>query len=132
MTIKSILSVDDNDVDLMVHRRRILGHDAGIEVRDAADGQQALDALAEAGFWPDLIFLDVNMPVLDGFGFLDQAMALYGAGVPPVILTLTSVFQDRDTDRLEDYPPVLGCLVKPLTNQWFREVDGLFTEGDRR
>ena len=122
MRLRRILSIDDNSTDQLVHRRRIQKHDAAIDVEDANHGQHALDILAAGDFWPDLILLDVNMPVLNGFEFLDRAVALYAERVPPVVLTLTSSFQDRDVDRARGYPAVVGWLVKPLTQEWFVQV----------
>ena len=130
MPFARILNVDDNALDLAIHRRRILAHDSAIEVVDACHGGAALEVLEQGAFWPDLILLDVNMPVLDGFEFLDRAAQTYGARVPRTILTLTSLFQDRDTDRIADYPAVAGYFLKPLTKHWFEKVEPLLAEAD--
>ncbi|MEM6639437.1 MAG: response regulator [Pseudomonadota bacterium] len=115
---QSILSIDDNEVDLIVHRRRIEKHDSNIDVSEARDGQAGLDLLATLAVPPDLILLDVNMPVLDGFGFLERAPG----PLPPVILMLTSVFQDRDRDRALRYDAVRGWMLKPLGRDWPQQV----------
>lgn len=125
MPIQRILSIDDNSTDQFVHRRRIQKHDPSLEVVDAEHGQQALDILAAGKFWPDLILLDVNMPVMGGFEFLDGAVAAYTDTIPPVVLTLTSSFQDQDMDRAVEYSAVVGWLVKPLTQDWFGQVQAM-------
>ena len=66
MEILNVLVVED-DADL----RFLIGdifRDVGCSVRDAEHGQQALDVLE--GWRPDVIVLDVAMPVMDGFTFL--------------------------------------------------------------
>lgn len=126
MHIRRILSVDDNEVDLLVNARRISGHDPDIEVREATDGQVALDILSSGDFWPDLVLLDINMPRLDGFGFLDMGQAMFAERMPKVVLTLTSEFQDADIARIPNYPSILGYIIKPMTPGWHAKIAELF------
>src|SRR3990172_2013009 len=75
-----VLIVDDNE-DV----RRILGlrlQHAGFEVGDAADGAEGLDAVRHEKW--DLVLLDLIMPRMDGFAFLQALRAT--AGGPPVIV----------------------------------------------
>ena len=71
-----------DDVQLARERlKRCLGEEPGVEVVGECDnGERAVAAIR--GFRPDLIFLDVQMPALDGFGVLE---ALGGEGLPAVI-----------------------------------------------
>ena len=85
-----VLLVDD-DADARARVRTMLARD-GWQVSEAADGQEALTlvkALEAAGKkLPALILLDLMMPVLDGFGFLQALRATPGGhGVPVVVLT---------------------------------------------
>lgn len=65
----NILIVED-DVDLNKAYRMIMAS-AGHDVSSATNGEEAL-ALIESGLNPDIIFLDLRMPVMDGIGFLKQ------------------------------------------------------------
>lgn len=65
----NILIVED-DEDLNKAYNMIISSD-GHEVASALDGQAALTAI-EGGLKPDIIFLDLRMPVMDGIGFLKQ------------------------------------------------------------
>lgn len=83
-----------------------------------ANGQRALDSLTAAlqtgaDQVPDLILLDLNMPLLDGWEFLD---ALNGLALPrPVcVLVLTSSLSAADHARAAGYPNVAGYFAKPL------------------
>ena len=89
-----VLLVDDNDIDNFINERMITtSHFApGVVVRNSA--QNALDYLREIGEdaarLPEVIFLDLNMPVMDGLSFLKQLRSEFGPGDPPVVFTLGS------------------------------------------
>ena len=65
--------------------------DAGYETRAVENGAEALDAL---GWNPDLILLDLQMPVMDGWQFLDRLTSSGRAAIPPVIV-LTATHRRR-------------------------------------
>lgn len=66
-----VLIIDDSRVMRSILRR--ICTDLGFAVREAGDGQQALDALAEGV--PDLCLIDWNMPVMDGLTFVTRVRA---------------------------------------------------------
>ena len=79
-----ILVVDD-DADARARLNTVLTRD-GWTVREAQDGRAALDAVARAA--PQLILLDLTMPVMDGFAFLHELRLRPGcADIPVVVLT---------------------------------------------
>jgi len=85
MTVRNktrLLVVDDDDVNRMLACEAL--KEAGFDVAEAADGREALDAYADAR--PDLILLDVMMPVMDGFETC-QALRTQGAHEPIIMLT---------------------------------------------
>jgi CheY-like chemotaxis protein len=78
-----VLVVDDNAdmVDVMA----LMLEDAGYSVRIASNGKEALDAVATR--MPDLVLLDMLMPVMDGWQCARELRARYGRSVPIVIVT---------------------------------------------
>jgi DNA-binding response OmpR family regulator len=84
-----ILVVDD-DVELVGLLRFALAG-AGYEVVTAFDGEQALARLAES--IPDLVILDVNLPLLDGFGVLERLRR--HSEVPVMMLTVRAAEEDE-------------------------------------
>jgi DNA-binding response OmpR family regulator len=84
-----VLVVDD-DVELVGLLRFALTG-AGFEVEAAFDGEQALARIAEASF--DLVILDVNLPVLDGFAVLRELRSR--SQVPVMMLTVRSAEEDE-------------------------------------
>jgi DNA-binding response OmpR family regulator len=86
-----ILIVEDNKT-LNEAYEMILQHE-GHKVEVAQNGQEGLDKLKT--FTPDLILLDLLMPVLDGLGFLKQFRKLYPASDIKIVV-LTNLDQDKE------------------------------------
>ena len=91
------LVVDDSAVVRKVARRILEKH--GFAVREAADGQQALDAVERA--MPRLVLLDRNMPVMDGIEFLRALRAEYGPSEPTVVMCTTEAAAEKIMEGLE-------------------------------
>jgi two-component system alkaline phosphatase synthesis response regulator PhoP len=91
---KKILLVEDDEFLLRSYKTKF--QKLGIEAAIAHDGKEALALTKEDK--PDLILLDIVMPVKDGFDFLEEFNALYGVGSVPVI-ALTNLGQDESIER---------------------------------
>jgi len=90
--VAKILVVDD-EPDILLMLRMAL-EDDGHEIVMAADGEMALARIAEHS--PDLVVLDLMMPVLDGFGVLERLQA-NGPSLP--VLVLSARNDQADVDR---------------------------------
>ena len=119
--------IDDNDADNEFHSRIIRKADACEHIQVADSGQKALDYLqkcGEPGFpKPDLIFLDINMPKMNGFEFLkeyDKLDAKMKSKI--VVFMLTSSLIPEDKDRAMKGGEVMAFLNKPLTAPKVREI----------
>ena len=104
----NILAVDDSRT--MRDMLALALGEAGYTVRLAEDGQDALDALAD--FSPDAIISDINMPRLDGFGFVEavRRIARYRA-TPILVLTTESAPELKARARAAG---ATGWIVKPF------------------
>ena len=100
-----ILAVDDDPDILALLELTLLG--AGYDVVTAADGEAAL-AVVDAG-QPDLVLLDMWMPILDGWGFARAYRARPGPRAPIVVLTAV-----RDAGTLAAEIGADGYLDKPF------------------
>jgi two-component system, sensor histidine kinase and response regulator len=87
-----ILLVEDNDINQQVARELL--EDAGLVVEVADNGQVALDLLQKARY--DLVFMDMQMPVMDGIAATREARKLEAlAHLPIVAMTANAMEQDR-------------------------------------
>ena len=85
MDFRTCLIVDDSRIIRKVARRIVEG--LGFEVDEAADGVEALSYCA--GMMPDVVLLDWNMPVMDGYEFLRELRKLPGGQAPKVVFCTT-------------------------------------------
>ncbi len=115
-----IFLIDDQEIVNFVHKRflKIIKND--LEVTDFQDSNKALCAIVEMK--PELIFLDLNMPNLDGWGILDF-MKKQGITIPVVILTSSNSQADRV--KAGEYPNILSFEQKPLNKIRFEKILGL-------
>ena len=82
----------------------------------AHDGKQAADMLEEAQEKPDLIFLDLNMPVMDGMSFL-QVRSSFIKSYKIRVIVITSSDSDEDKKAVNEFDFVEDYLLKPVLEQ---------------
>ncbi|HEY4651926.1 MAG TPA: response regulator [Pontibacter sp.] len=118
--LKHILIVDDDQINSLFSR--IILEDANVcqMVSICQSAVEALELLRSADngetLFPDLILLDIHMPGLDGFDFLDQ---YYQLGYSKYHQALISLFSSSDDpehlERIKQYNVVVGLIKKPLS-----------------
>ncbi|MCD1263869.1 response regulator [Shinella sp. AETb1-6] len=122
MKIQSILVVDDDENDQFICEYTIRKYDPAIHVLKAFDGAEALDVLR--GDTPDAIILDINMPVMNGFEFLDRYAEEFEVHAP-IVAMLTSSRLGKDRERAMQYDFVKSYFEKPLVPDHLRMMDEL-------
>jgi CheY-like chemotaxis protein len=125
--LKSILVVDDNDTDLLI--AKIVMEKAGFlgTTITKSSGKSALEYLRsildKPNEWPNLIFLDINMPVVNGFGFIDNFEKMDPQFSSKVkIAILSSSDNKSDMERFNTNSSVIGFVPKPLSIDGFKSV----------
>ena len=114
-TVERFILVDDNEADNVYHEIMIRKAGFAGEVLVFETGVDALaflqtDTLDQA----TCIFLDINMPMLDGFEVAERATPMI-AGKPTVLLVmLTSSGSPLDRQRADEMPVIRGYVTKPL------------------
>lgn len=116
MELKQVLVVDDSEADQFLNRYRLLECQPDIQVRAVYDGLEALEVLRTPGYKPDLILLDINMPRMNGFEFLEAYTQEFSEQI--CVLMLSSSLVDSDRSRAESFAAVRGFLRKPLNVSW--------------
>lgn len=114
--INRLMLIDDSDIDQMIYRR--IAEKSGLvkHLTQYLDARKALADLNDpAREKPDLILLDINMPWMDGFEFLEAATRDLGAELCPIIVMLTTSLNPKDESRAKSFEVVRDFLNKPLT-----------------
>ena len=123
-TLIRVMVIDDNEADQFLAKTLIEDFNPDIEIIQATDGQEALDLLNEIENKPDVILLDINMPVMDGHEFLehyektDHKMAVF--------IMLASSDQDIDIERASVYGFVKRYFTKPIDNENLLEIQNTY------
>lgn len=124
MTKQLVMIVDDNEDDRYLLKRLIKKLEIDIDIVEAADGTVALDFLVDfsnnkqrygEGFPPALIFLDINMPLMDGFEFLEAFSGLRTQSnnyKTSIFIMFSSSERDEDKEKAASYEFVEGFVVK--------------------
>lgn len=122
--------VDDNDTDNFISKRIIeITRFAGeVEVKNS--GKSALEYLEENKHseekLPDIIFLDINMPIVDGFVFLYE-FEKFEDNVKNKckVIILSSSDNKRDIDKIVNNDHVIKFITKPLTEAALSDIKKL-------
>lgn len=118
LKIPHILLVDDYAADNFIHRRLLLGAQITDTVSVCENGREALDWLQQcpSADIPGLMLLDLNMPVMDGWAFLEGHASLPAQQqVAQVLIMLSTALPPSRETQLRDHTQVMGCVAKPLS-----------------
>lgn len=116
-----VMLVDDDEVSNFITTEILSNINLTDNIEVATNGKEALEILTKDSECtiseekidsPDLIFLDLNMPVMNGFEFL-QAFRECDKKVHVVVLTSST--NEKDIEEARKYPQVKYYLSKPLT-----------------
>jgi CheY-like chemotaxis protein len=111
------LLIDDDTIGVFLTERLLKREGFSDDISSFASAQEALEYIRQATpeKLPSVIFLDLNMPIMDGWEFLcalrPQETELLGRCH---IFILTSSLSHSDSDRIEEFPLVTGLIHKPL------------------
>jgi CheY-like chemotaxis protein len=128
MTHKTrIFLVDDDPIFRLLTKKTITSTGINAEVIEFVNGQQAMEYIEQnmdkPAMLPDTIFLDLNMPVLDGWGFLrEYEILLPFIRKTSKLYILSSSMSPIDVERAANIPFVKDYLVKPMTKQQITEL----------
>jgi CheY-like chemotaxis protein len=132
-----ILVVDDDEPTGFLYRMIIEAANCTDHIEVVQNGQDAfsylthdMDQPSPGHVYPDLIFLDINMPRMDGWEFIAQYHAWKKAPpVKPVVIMLSTSLNPDDERKAKETPGIAGFMNKPLDEDMLNEIiTGYFPE----
>ena len=128
---KTIMLIDDNEIDNLINQKiveasniceNIFSHTGGKSAIEFLKNMEKITSAIEA--LPEVIFLDIDMPLMDGFQFLDEFEALTDSTKTHCkIVMLTSSINPQDMNKSQKYPFVKKYINKPLTQDNLRKLE---------
>jgi len=107
----NLMLVDDDKLAALIARKMLERASGKFEVSVYLNAMNALKVLKNQRELPDAILLDINMPQIDGWKFLDY---LNKMDVFTDVIMLTASLYDDDMQKAKEYPQVKGFFQKPL------------------
>ena len=123
----NILLVDDDELYLYLMEKTIHQLSKDLVVTTFTDGEQAVEYISkcteEKVELPEVIFLDINMPFLDGWGFLNEFKKLKPKIINKInIYMVSSSMRDSDIKRASNFEELTGYVVKPVDKVQLAEI----------
>lgn len=125
--LNCILLVEDDDTTNFYNQFLIENLAIAEHVAVTLNGEEALKYLEKAGkgdaFKPDLILLDINMPVMNGFEFIEQYEQLPAEWKSKILVVmLTTSLHPADMARAQSHPAIKEYCFKPLLKERLGEL----------
>lgn len=120
-----VILIDDSDIDLIIQRRFLEVFNFTTELVQYKSAEEALDFLKKlnGNAPPDVIFLDLNMPEMDGFDFLNDFNTLPDSIKDPIkIVVLSSSTNVSDRNEVLAHKNVIHYITKPIKQTDIEDV----------
>ena len=125
--MKNIFLIDDDPLFVFLTRKIISSTATTSEISEFSDGQTAIDFLNNIAdspeLLPDIIFLDLSMPVMDGWQFLKEYVLLEPTLTKRITLYIvSSSISPHEVERSKTFQVVSDFLIKPLEEEKIAEI----------
>jgi CheY-like chemotaxis protein len=120
-TIERVLVIDDNEIDALICAKTFQKFNEATKVTSFLGAKEALAYLQDTFTQkpedlPDLILLDLYMPLMDGWLFLSEYKKIAEESNKKIILLMaSSTTFDSDFNQMKNYKEVSGHISKPIT-----------------
>ena len=120
---KTCLLIDDNYIDNFVTRKILESGNFAEKIIVVRSATEAISELRAGNIVPDVIFLDVRMPLMSGFEFLEEYDRIHGLDKGGIkIFMLSSSLDPLDMRRSTDNKYITQFIHKPLTQKALEEL----------
>ncbi|TAH09244.1 MAG: response regulator [Sphingobacteriia bacterium] len=127
--------IDDDEVYQFTVTRTIHTQKLAKKILVFTDGEQAIqflsDNISTNDNIPDIIFLDINMPIMDGWQFLDEYVKLKPRiGKQITIFMVSSSVDPTDIRRARAIGEISDYIIKPITPEQLKEIIEALENGE--
>lgn len=119
-TFKKVLLIDDDDIVNSINKVIIKHAKFAEEVVSLTTVPEAIDFLSKNDILPEIIFLDLNMPDLNGWDFMDEFSKLELQGTK--VIMLTSSISLKDEQRAKATEEITAFISKPLSPELLESI----------
>ena len=126
LSLQKILLVDDDKTFIALNRAVLKYSDVDCRIDDCRNGKEALDYITSTEQQPDVILLDIDMPVMNGLEFLEQLKKQTTLSGRAKVFMLSSSCSDHSKVTSLQYPFVKGFFEKPLKDNHVQQILSLF------
>lgn len=119
--MKRLRLIDDDPVSIFTVKTMVKKVSPETEFSSFTEADYALEEIVEEiqkGSVPDILFVDINMPIMDGWDFLKELEAYADSLKDTKIFVLSSSVNPADRDRAENCQMVTGYIIKPITREY--------------
>jgi CheY-like chemotaxis protein len=119
MMVKKLCIIDDDDLYKLLLKKSVKNLTNNVEILTYSNGEEAFHALSKLNnsfdLLPDLILLDINMPVMDGWEFMEKFVAAKKTFKKPITIYIaSSSIAKQDLEKAKNYIEISGYIVKPI------------------
>lgn len=127
----NIFLVDDDQIYQFTAKKTLESMGLSGKISVFSDGQEAIqfirEHLSSSEKLPDVIFLDINMPVMDGWQFVEEYQKLQLSKKVALYMVSSSV-DESDMKRSKDYGVIDDYIIKPVGRSRFEELLSLHSK----
>lgn len=123
----SVLLIDDDKIYQFTARKILESTGLTKRILSFYNGEEAINYLKNEAMsdesTPDVIFLDINMPIMNGWEFLEEYKKLKGTFPKPIVVYMvSSSVDDSDIQRSKEYESVSDYIIKPIAREKYEQL----------